>query len=71
MRVVIVDATAALKVAELAGEVLGLHAVVAHSEARPSGLQLDGQLFKLMLEVAEVHLFVAVSYHLRVHCPAG
>ena len=71
VRVVIADTAAALEVAELTGEVPGLHVVATRGEAGPAGLQLDGQLFELILEVALVHLFAAVSYHFRVCCLAG
>ena len=69
--VVVMECAVAFEVVELAQEVPGLHAVVAGGEAGPTGLHLDGQLLKFILEVVEVCLFIAVLYHLRVCWPVG
>ena len=61
----------ALEVAELAGEVPGLHAMVAPGEAGSGGLQLGGDEVEVMLEVTNLGLFLAVSYDLSIRCPVG
>ena len=68
---VVTKGTASLEVAKLAWEVPGFHAVAAGGQAGPTGLHPDGQLFELILEVAEGHFLLAVSYHLRVRWPVG
>lgn len=68
---VVADIAAAFEVAELAGEFPSLHAVPAVGEAGPTSFHLDGQLFVVVLEVAEHCLFAVVSYDLHVCCPVG
>ena len=70
-RVVALEGGVALEVAELGRELPGFHVVAACGEPAPTGFYLDGQLFKVMLQVAKVCFFMVVSYDLSVRCSVG
>jgi hypothetical protein len=67
----VVGVASTFKVAELGLELPSFHSMASVGKVGSTGLHPDGQLFLVVLEVPEHHLFAAVSYDLGVHCPVG